>query len=100
MDTSKVIVKVNFLGEIRSVVKRRDVEVALEDGSTVNDLLDVLSRQLGDGFNRQVFAADGALFPHVSIFINGSDAKNLSGLETRLTGGEVDVLILPTYGGG
>jgi molybdopterin synthase sulfur carrier subunit len=93
-------VKVGFLGATRSLVKRRELEVALTEGSTLEDLLGVLCQQLGDGFARQLFGADGTLLRHVSIFVNGRDVKGLEGLETKLAGGEVDVLILPTYGGG
>ncbi len=97
---SQVTVKVNFLGEIRSLLRRREIEVSLEDGSTVRDLFSDLSANLGNTFARQVFITEGTLYPHVSIFVNGSDVKGQAGLETKLTGGEVDVLILPTYGGG
>lgn len=97
---SQVSIKVNFLGEIRSLLKRRDLETSLAEGSTVRDLLAELSEKLGAAFARQVFVTEGAVYPHVSIFVNGTDIKNLQGLETSLTGGEVDVLILPTYGGG
>lgn len=95
-----IAVKVSFLGELRSFVRRREMEVALAEGSTVEDLLGHLSQRLGEGFARHLFNGDGSLYRHVSIFVNGSDVRNVGGLEARLAGGEVDVLILPTYGGG
>lgn len=93
-------VKVSFLGAIRSLARRGEMEVALAEGSTLEDLLGHLSQCLGEAFARQLFYRDGTLLRHVSIFVNGQDVKGLAGLETRLAGGEVDVLILPTYGGG
>ncbi len=96
----QVTVKVNFLGELRSSLRRRDMEVCLADSSTIADLLSELSAQLGDRFKRQLFYDDGTLMHHVSIFVNGNDMKGLAGVNTLLAGGEVDVLILPTYGGG
>jgi len=59
-----------------------------------------LSTKLGDGFSRLVFREDGELYPHVSIFVNGKDFKSLDGLETRLEDGDIDILIVPVYGGG
>ncbi|MDO8692395.1 MAG: MoaD/ThiS family protein [Dehalococcoidia bacterium] len=92
--------KVTFLGEIRSAIRRRDMEVAPSEAATVGDLLSYLSNQLGAGFNRLIFREDGDLFPHVSIFVNGKDFKSLAGLETRLEDGDIDILIVPVYGGG
>lgn len=97
---SQITTKVIFLGEIRSLVKRREMDVALGEGSTLKDLLGHLSQELGPGFASQLFSGDSTLYRHISIFVNGSDIKDLAGLETRLVGGEVDVLILPIYEGG
>lgn len=88
------------MGELRSLLRRRDMELALASGTTVAGLMEELCRQLGDRFRQQVFRPDGVMPPYVSVFVNGDDIKGLAGLETTLAGGEVDVLILPTYGGG
>ncbi len=95
-----VTINVTFLGEIRSATRRRGMQVALAEGSTVADLLSCLSKRLGDTFDRLVFLGEGTLYPHVSIFVNGKDCKSLSGLETKLDKDDVDLFIVPTYGGG
>lgn len=96
----EITVKVKFLGEVRSIAKRRDMEVTLAEGSTVGDLLHDVSRTLGGAFASHLFGQDGTIHPHVSVFVNGSDIKELAGLKTELAGGDVDVLVLPIFSGG
>ena len=76
------------------------MEVAPSEATTVSDLLAFLSNQLGVAFNRLIYREDGDLYPHVSIFVNGKDFKSIAGLETRLEDGDIDILIVPVYGGG
>ncbi|MBI2954855.1 MAG: MoaD/ThiS family protein [Chloroflexi bacterium] len=96
----EVTVKVCFLGEIRSLVGRREMEVTLPEGSTLRDLFDNLRGSLGEDFANAVFDLDGNLFHHLSISIDGSTVDHSQASEIQLHGGEVDVLILPIYGGG
>lgn len=96
----QVTAKVTLLGEIRGLAGRRNMEVALLQGSTVEDLLRDLSRRLGNGFARGLFRADGTLHHYVKVFVNGDEVQSLGGLHMTLGGGQIDILILPMYTGG
>ncbi len=95
-----VTVRVTFLGEMRSLAGRREMQVSLDDGSTVSVLLKYLCDSLGEDFRRHVFDENGNLYRHVSIGVNGSVIEKLDVLLTRLDGGEVDLMILPVFEGG
>ncbi len=98
---SDVKIKVSFLGELRSIVKRREMEVTLTDGSTVRALMEYLRESFREAFDGRVFDENGNVYRHVSIFVDGKSLDKASGLDTRFDGnGEVDVLILPVFEGG
>ncbi len=97
---SDISVKVSFMGEIRSLARRRALEVALPQGTTLDELLGHLCETLGEAFAKRLFDGDGRLYPHVVVFVDGKDFRELEGLRTRLMRGEVDILILPIWDGG
>ena len=98
---SDVAIKVTFLGELRSLVRRREVEVTLTEGSTVRALMENLRESFREAFDGRVFDEKGDIYRHVSIFVNGKSLDKAIGLDTKFDGGEeVDVLILPVFEGG
>ncbi|MBI4317774.1 MAG: MoaD/ThiS family protein [Chloroflexi bacterium] len=98
--TERISVKVSFLGELRSIARRREIEVTLARGSSLSAVLAYLCENLGEGFAREVLDQDGHLRPHLSIFVNNRSIEQAQGLATRLDGGEVDLLLLPALEGG
>lgn len=93
-------VKVSFLGEIRSLAGRKEMQVAIDEKGTVESLLKYLCENLGVPFTARLFDSDGSLYDHVAIFVNGVNIKESGGLKTILTEGSVDVMILPVWDGG
>lgn len=93
-------VKVNFMGEIRSVAGRREMEVSLDGPGTVESLFRHLCERLGQPFASRLFDSDGSLYNHVAVFVNGKNIRESEGLKTALTDGNVDVMILPVWDGG
>jgi sulfur-carrier protein len=79
--------------------QRRRVEVPLPpQGATVAALL----ASLGDahpGVRQRVQDEQGALRPHVNVFVNGESIRYLAGLATPLTEAD-EVWILPSVSGG
>lgn len=95
-----VTVKVSFLGEIRSVAGCKEMQVSPAEGNTVEGLLKHLCQKLGQSFAARLFDSDGSLYNHVVVFVNGQNIKEAQGLNTTLTDGNVDVMILPVWDGG
>jgi molybdopterin converting factor small subunit len=93
-------VRVSFMGELPAIIGQRSLQVALPEGATVGDLLAFLSRTYGDNFTCRVFCAPAKLHQTMLIFVDGENIKECGGLDAKLGTGEVEVLMLPMFGGG
>lgn len=79
--------------------QRRRVEVQLPpEGATVAALLDALGAA-HPGVRQRVQDEQGAIRPHVNVFVNGESIRYLSGLSTPLSQAD-EVWILPAVSGG
>ncbi len=97
---SEISVKVKFMGDLRAVVKKRDLEMTMPQGSTVGDLLTFLADSFGDPFTSWVFSRPGKLHHYILIFLNGQNVKDVGGLGARLGDSEVEIIMLPMFEGG
>ncbi len=95
-----MIVKVKLMGELQRSVGKKEVEVELPEGSTVQRLAEILLPMCGTAFARHALTKEGAFQPHLAVFINGVQMGILNGTQTVLTGGEVELMLLPMYEGG
>ena len=93
-------VQVAFMGELPALVGKRKLQASLPSGATVGDLLEHLSRIHGDAFTCRVFCAPGKLHHTMLIFVDGEDIKERGGLAAKLGDSEVEVIMLPMFGGG
>jgi molybdopterin converting factor small subunit len=93
-------VKVVFMGELRRWAGRRDLELELPAGSRIGDLAEKLFSLGGETFAQRALTPDGAFQPHVAVFLNGVQIGRLDGSKTVLTGGKVELMLLPMYEGG
>jgi molybdopterin synthase sulfur carrier subunit len=98
---SIVDVKVEYLGHIRNIVDSvREEEVEIRDGSSVADLLMVLSEKYGDPFRKAVYEKSGTdVKSNYIITVNGYLLNQLKGLETKLKNND-HVTLLPIVSGG
>ena len=93
-------VRVAFMGELPSLVGRRNLQASLPQGATVADLLEFLSATYGDAFTCRVFCSSGILHHTMLIFVDGENIKERGGLAAKLGDSEVEVIMLPMFGGG
>ena len=75
-----------------------DLDIDLEQGSTVEDLLQSLTYS-HKGLKSAIFDDAGEIRDHVILLKNRKDIKHLEGLRTGLTEGD-EVAILPPVTGG
>jgi len=96
-----VEVKVEYLGHIRNIIGSvREEEVEIRDGSSVADLLMVLSEKYGDPFKKAVYEKSGTdVKSNYIITVNGYLLNQLKGLETKLKNND-HVTLLPIVSGG
>jgi molybdopterin converting factor small subunit len=95
-----VDVQVSFMGDLPSVVGRRDMTVTLPQDNTVGDLLASLSESFGTAFTHRVFSGPDKLEHTILVFVNGQNIKEHGGFAARLGDGDVEVVMLPMFGGG
>jgi len=93
-------IRVTFMGELPSIVRRRSLQVSLPKDATVGELLESLSVTYGEVFTSRVFCAPGKLHHTLLIFVDGENIKECGGLAAKLGNGEVEVIMLPMFGGG
>ena len=93
-------VKVKFMGDLPAVVGARTIELSLPAEHTVKDLLAHLSAAYGEAFTSRVFSSSGKLHHYILVFVDGAKIQVPAGLEKTLGKGEVDVVMLPMFGGG
>jgi molybdopterin synthase sulfur carrier subunit len=94
-------VKVEFLGHVRNVIgSEREEEVEISEGSSIADLLAMLSEKYGEPFKKAVYEKSGAdVKSNYIITVNGYLLNQLNGVETKLKNGD-QVILLPIVSGG
>ena len=94
-------VKVEYLGHIRNIIgSEREEEVEVGDGSSLSDLLIILSKKYGKPFQKSVYETDTIdVKPNFIVTINGYLLNQLNGVKTRLKHGD-HVVFMPIVSGG
>ena len=95
-----VTVKVIFMGELKRWAGRKVHELELPAGSRIGELAEKLFSLCGKIFAQRALTPDGAFQSHVAVFVNGVQIGRLDGSKTVLTGGKVELMLLPMYEGG
>ena len=76
----------------------RTINLDVESGATVGDVLDDLRERL-PALERRLRDEQGALRRHVNVYVDGDDVRLADGLATSLAGAS-EVLVLPSVAGG
>ena len=97
---ASVRVKLLFMGELKRWAGRREMEIELPQGSTLQTLAAKLFSLCGPEFALRAMTKEGAIQSHVAVFVNGVQAGELEGTQSVLTGGQVELMLLPMYEGG
>jgi molybdopterin synthase sulfur carrier subunit len=91
--------KVNFFATLRDIAGGKTVEVDVNHGATVREVLDAIFIRF-PAMKKELLNEDGRLYGHVHFFINGRDVQFLErDLETRVEPGDV-LNVFPAVGGG
>lgn len=90
-------VKVKAFADFREILGKRELEAEAESLKKLLDSLMEREERLED----LIFSEEKTLRDNVTIMINGKNAKNLEGLETKLKDGDTVAIspFLPLSGG-
>jgi len=93
-------VKVHTILNLKKILGRGDIDLTMEKGSTVKDVLVTMVETYGEPLTAQLFDSGGELFPYIRLMVNGRDIAFLENkMETALQDGD-EILIFPPVGGG
>jgi molybdopterin synthase sulfur carrier subunit len=89
-------VKVKLFGPFRRLLDQEEIEMELQAGNDVQDLLCILSSSLE--VRKEIIEEKGDV-DNVAILKNGRHIQSLEGLSTKLEEGD-EIVIVPPSGGG
>lgn len=73
-----------YLGLLQTLLRVREEQVHLSNGSTVADLLRLLAGKHGDAFTSTVLTSKGDLLPFAKVYVNDRDIDLTGRLGTKL----------------
>ena len=95
-------VKVIYSGLIQTFLRRKEEEVHLPEEATLRQRVILLSHRHEEFFRNYLLDVNGGLRVNVAILINGANADDLEGLDTKLKQAvQVSIVVtIPQLGGG
>lgn len=91
--------KVNFYATLRDIVGSKTLEIEVQPGTTVGQLLDRIIRMY-PRIKAELFDEAGNLYRHVHIFVNGRDIPYLENVLDTILDPNDTINIFPAVGGG
>jgi molybdopterin synthase sulfur carrier subunit len=86
--------------ELKKVCGQREFELSVPEGSTVKNLLSLMTNKWGDPLSTQLYKPNSdSILPHIRLMVNGQSIEFLKGMETVLQD-EDEFLMLPLVAGG
>ncbi len=93
-----ITVKTKYYAYLREVTGVREEEIALEEGSTVADLVEKLVKRYGEPLRRYILTEDMELRPNIAVAVNGVKVSE-EPLRKTLREGDTVVILPPISGG-
>jgi MoaD family protein len=90
---------VKYFASIREITGKREEVLDVEEGTTIEKLLQTLSKRYGEKFKEYVFDEKGTLRDHLQFLLDGKSFTTLEGLGTKITDG-CQFAMIPPVGGG
>ena len=93
----KTHLHVSYLGLVRNVIGRSEEDFDVLAGTTVGQLLGLLTEEHGPPFKQSVLKQSGELRAMTQVCVNDRDIVDLQGLDTRLGEGEQVSIVVGVY---
>ncbi|HME55652.1 MAG TPA: MoaD family protein [Candidatus Lokiarchaeia archaeon] len=90
---------VEFLAALRIFTKERRMDIEVPEGATITTVLNELHQKFGDGKAERIFDTSNGVSPALIILVNGTNIKNLDGIDTLVQDGDV-IACVPIMAGG
>jgi len=93
----KVIV--HYFTVLREITGKREEEIDIQEGSTIEDALNFLNGKYGKKFERYIFSGREHKGVRLLFLVDGQNVEKLDGLRTKLQNGSVLTIVPPVAGG-
>lgn len=90
---------IRYLSVIREITGTREEVVEIDDGSTVENILQRLSKKYGKSFQRMIRSGRDIRGLQIVYFVDGKNIDTLKGFNTAVQNKSELVLIPPVAGG-
>ncbi len=92
-------INIRYSHKLREIVKKREEVVQIREQASLKDLLSLLSKKYGEGFEQYVYSGLRGKGLPIVFLIDGKNVSQLGGLETALLNSCVVTMIPPIAGG-
>jgi MoaD family protein len=92
-------VTIRYFTLLRNITGKREERLPAEEDSTIEDILDTLSKKYGKEFEDYVLSGRDRRGLRVLFFLDGRSVEGSGGLKTKLRAGSVLALMPPVAGG-
>ena len=92
-------VKINFLSLLADITKIQELNISVQDNSTIKEILESLSSKFGKDFERKILDSPNSLSKYIILGLNGKDVRTLENLNT-IVNHQDEILLLPAIAGG
>lgn len=93
-----ILITVRFFASFKQITNKREREINIEEGTTIQQLLEILFDQYS-ALKDKIFDDNNEIRQWIQILKNGRNIKFLNGVETILTNGDIIALFPPVAGG-
>ncbi len=94
-----IAVKISFLSLLKSRIGVKELNMDLENESTINDVFAKLFEKYGEGIKNVLVKKTGDLNDHVVIMLNEKNIRSLDELNTKIHNND-EIILLPAIAGG
>ncbi len=92
-------IKIMFLSILTDITDVEELNLTVEDNSTIRNMLTQLASKFGAKFEEMIFKTSSDLSKYVLITVNGKHIRLLEGLETKVQADD-EISFIPAIAGG
>jgi molybdopterin converting factor small subunit len=92
-------VKINFLSLLADITKIKQLNLSIQENSTIKEILDRLIIKFGKDFESKILDSPSSLSKYIILGLNGKDIRTLNNLDTIVSNHD-EILLLPAIAGG
>ncbi len=94
-----ITVKISFLSLLKDMIGTKELNMDLDDESTIKDLFSKLFEKYGEDIKKLLIKKTGDLNDQVVIMVNEKNIRSLDKFDTKIHNND-EIIFLPAIAGG